>query len=319
MTDRSRDALLSEDEQVPSADRRGWAAQLAVEFALKAPSPRNTQPWTFAIHDEGVIFLYSDRARLRALADPDGRELTISCGVALQYLLFALRALGAEHMHQLYPNPRKPELVAKIWVSDRATTPDKTAKALVRTAFSRHTNWAPLLDQPLPEASRERLASLKPAPGVSAHLIAPDQASGVELLIALAHERQQADPEFREELRRWPQGRPADDPDQSSSARWADAAGQLIVLSSESDDKPDWLRTGQLLAQVLLTATDLGLAVRFENQPLQDFAFRLQVMSALELDWVPQQLLRVGYGSGPGQATSRRSFDEVLAAAFEPW
>ena len=86
----------------------------AVEHALRAPSVHNTQPWRWRIDDaDGVVELYADRNRHLSATDPDGRDLLISCGAALDHLVVALaHAVGI---------PEQPQLVLRVgWPATHA-------------------------------------------------------------------------------------------------------------------------------------------------------------------------------------------------------
>ena len=86
--------------------------------------------------------------------------------------------------------------------------------------------------------------------------------------------------------------------------------GQLAVLSVRSGGRADWLRAGQALQRVLLTATDRGIAVTPLTQPLEtaDAWLVRDPRSATEQ---PQMILRIGYGL-PVPPTPRRPVTEVL-------
>ena len=60
------------------------------------PGPERPQhpTWRWRIRRDATIELWADRDRQLAVADPDGRNLAISCGAALHHLVVAGRALG---------------------------------------------------------------------------------------------------------------------------------------------------------------------------------------------------------------------------------
>ena len=66
-------------------------AGYVVAEAVWAPSVNNTQPWWF-LADGPQISLYADADRGLPAADPDGREMLISCGAALFNARLALRS-----------------------------------------------------------------------------------------------------------------------------------------------------------------------------------------------------------------------------------
>src|ERR1700761_9484574 len=97
-------------------------AEFVVGTAIHAPSVLNTQPWWFygADHEIG---LHSDTAHKLPVADPDGREMLISCGAALFTARLALRYLGIVPVVRLLPDPDLRALVARIsWTDTAAAT-----------------------------------------------------------------------------------------------------------------------------------------------------------------------------------------------------
>lgn len=58
------------------------AARFLIDAARCAPSVHNTQPWWFGTRGSTVT-LHADSDRRLQVADPDGREMLISCGAAL--------------------------------------------------------------------------------------------------------------------------------------------------------------------------------------------------------------------------------------------
>jgi hypothetical protein len=64
-----------------------------VDYAIKAPSGHNTQPWKFKIH-ENSIEIIPDRTKALPAVDKNNRELYISIGCALENLCIAAQHLG---------------------------------------------------------------------------------------------------------------------------------------------------------------------------------------------------------------------------------
>lgn len=76
----------------------------AIEAAIRASSPYNTQPWKFSTADRGIL-IYPDPSRLLHYLDPQGRELQISLGCALENSVFALSDLGYGNAVSIYSHP----------------------------------------------------------------------------------------------------------------------------------------------------------------------------------------------------------------------
>ena len=93
-----------------------------VAEAVWAPSVHNTQPWCFTA-DGPRLRLHADVGRQLTAADPDGREMMISCGAALFTARLALRSLGYVPETQVLPDPADPTLVAQLsWPRRAAVT-----------------------------------------------------------------------------------------------------------------------------------------------------------------------------------------------------
>jgi len=98
----------------------------------------NTQPWRFTA-DGRQISLYADVDRGLPVADPDGREMMISCGAALFNVGLALRSLGYIPETCVLPDPGQPALVAQVSWPQRAPA-DEFARRLLMHVLTRRTH-----------------------------------------------------------------------------------------------------------------------------------------------------------------------------------
>jgi len=90
----------------------------AVKHALRAPSVHNTQPWRWHIDTaDGVVELYADQGRRLSATDPDGRDLLISCGAALDHLVVTLAHAGLQATTLRFPDPENSAHLATVQVS----------------------------------------------------------------------------------------------------------------------------------------------------------------------------------------------------------
>ena len=131
-------------------------ARYIVAEAVWAPSVNNTQPWRFvtgpepgrqhasdsqhaAEQDNQQISLHADTDRRLAAADPEGRELMISCGAALFNVRLALRSLGYVPETSVLPDPGQPTLVARVSWRERAAS-DEFERRLFGQVRKRRTH-----------------------------------------------------------------------------------------------------------------------------------------------------------------------------------
>src|SRR5947209_9138282 len=174
----------------------------ALDLARRAPSVHNTQPWRWAIAAHSV-HLFADRTRRLPVIDPDGRELTISCGAALHHAQVAFRALGwRPEVHRL-PNPANRDHLAAIELH-RLTPIDRRALDLASAAATRHTDRRPFLPAAVPPHLIDRLAGA--AHAAHGHLtVLTDRAAHREVVVALAHADsvQRANPMYQAEIGEW--------------------------------------------------------------------------------------------------------------------
>src|SRR5207248_6925206 len=109
-----------------------------VARAVWAPSVHNTQPWRFTA-DGPQVSLHADAGRRLAVADPDGREMMISCGAALFNIRLALRSLDWIPQTRLLPDPAQPALVAQVSWRERAAV-DEFERRLSSHVLTRRTH-----------------------------------------------------------------------------------------------------------------------------------------------------------------------------------
>jgi hypothetical protein len=86
---------------------------------------------------------------------------------------------------------------------------------------------------------------------------------------------------------------------------------QLAVLTTAADEVADWLRAGQALQRVLLTATSRGLSTSFLYQSIELGDMRPGSAPAWPWNEHPQMVIRFGYGRDTA-ATPRRPVDDIL-------
>ena len=86
----------------------------------------------------------------------------------------------------------------------------------------------------------------------------------------------------------------------------------LAVLATSTDEVPDWIRTGQALARLLLYLTSKGIVASHLNQPIETASLRQDVKTAAGVKGTPQILLRLGRAAQVPPPTMRREVRDVI-------
>ncbi len=314
--------------------RPGPMLRACLEAAVAAPSVHNSQPWRFRVRDDAVEVL-ADPGRQLDLVDPHGREMVISIGAAVLNLRVAMLAHGRVPIMQLLSAPTEPRLLARITFGATAQAPE-TARVLAHAIPLRRTNRRPFSDVPVPPEVLAELGEAARAEGAHLTPVGPELRDGIFDLVRVAETRRRNDPGYWIELARWtrdlPNRRDGVPPEafgpwpvldsvpvrdfglvQTGHRRWVtpfEHASTVAVLSTSGDGRHEWLRAGQALQRVLLTATVRGVATTLMTQPLE-FPELRDLLADRQAGRTVQAILRLGYGP-PSPPTPRRPVDEVL-------
>jgi hypothetical protein len=308
--------------------------EFLLEYAVLAPSTKNTQPWRFSI-GENTIGVFADLTRWQPVADRGRRELYISLGCALENLLVAGEQFGFRPEVSYFPQSANEELAATVTFHPDGTEPptDRAGLALANIT-ARRTHHGLFRDEPVAREVREHLLHRCIAPGLRVDLIDdPAVRFRVVELNLHADEMEFADPEFRSELGHWvrqgvfgtprllarlagfllPQmnlGRVIG----NRNAALLSSAPLVGLISARTDDPASQVRTGQTLERLWLHATGIGMALQPMSQALEIPSLRAELARVIpESGWVPEQLFRLGYAMCPERRhTPRRSADRVL-------
>lgn len=310
--------------------------------AASAPSMHNAQPWYLRFRTARSAFhLHADFARALPDSDPDDRGLHLGCGAALLNLRAAAGAAGLPAVTRVLPDPDDPGLLATMWFDDEEGFVERDLAQLAPSVHRRHTSRQPFADRRLPEGTRKLLIDAAAREGVV--LTFPTDWH-LQWVLELAQEgaaRNRSDTDRRDELARWTRigvtasdtaddgvpeyafgprkrggrapvrdfsgGRPTAD---LGAARFEDRP-QIALLSTHGDRAKDWIRAGQAMERVLLTATQEEVATAFATEALESYDTRWPLRDPLSAAGSVQMMLRLGYGP-QGPTTPRRPLAEVL-------
>jgi nitroreductase len=324
--------------------------RVAAQVALTAPSIFNTQPWRWQV-DGTSLELWADRSRQLLVADPDGRLLTVSCGVALDHTLTALAVLRGVAQVRRLPDPAQPDLLAEIRLIGEHS-PTETEQRAYTAISRRRTDRRGFTAQPVDPRTSTMLVAAAEDRGAHLYVIRDDQVSGLSVAAQRAGVLQLADAAYRQELASWtrsaapaPSGsaRSRQEFSQNGSGvpletavaagarrvpvrefapyggsalapgRHTDAGARYVVVFTDADTPADWLRAGEALSAVLLTATAEGLAAAPISDVTELAATREELRRLLSGIGYPQLAVRIGHAP-PGEppASPRRHLGDVI-------
>jgi len=307
----------------------------------------NTQPWRFGAQPSGgrsgEISLYADPDRQLAVADPDRREMLISCGAALFTVRLALRYRGYVPQLDVLPDPDRPMLIARIHWPERVP-PAEYECALYRQVPSRRTHRGGFELGELPAPLLAALAQDAARHGALLRIITDGgQLAAVSAVVNAAESLLRLNVARSQELARWasapgsrrtdgvpasaypaqPEGTspPFLPRDYAQGRGWGAApaglqpvsrqAGVVCLLTTAQDRPADWINAGQALQRILLDAASCGVAAALHSQPLELPEIRELVRTRLAGGTYPQMIIRLGL-TGQDSVSVRRPVEEVL-------
>ncbi|WP_024805037.1 NAD(P)H nitroreductase [Nocardia sp. BMG51109] len=295
----------------------GAVVEKAVLLAGRAPSLHNSQPWRW-VSDGSSVQLFSVHNRMLPATDTSGRQMTLSCGIALDHFHAAMAAAGWRTFVRRFPDPNRRDHLATVRFgpSRIVTTGDRDrADAIV----ARYTDRLPFAEPPGWDDFETILrTTFDPADAVLdilADSTRPDLARASELSAAL----RRYDSSYHAELHWWTghvvgsAGIPREalttpqEQERVTIGRKLPATGgeprrpelgtdrsKILVLSTDADTPEDWLRCGEVLSRVLLECTLAGYATCPLTHLTELPGARGVVQKLTGRTMVPQVVIRVG-------------------------
>ncbi|MFF0533330.1 Acg family FMN-binding oxidoreductase [Nocardia amikacinitolerans] len=316
----------------------GETIEKAVLLAGRAPSLHNSQPWHWRF-DGHTLRLFAVPERMLSATDTSGRQMLISCGIALDHLRAAMAAAGWRIQTARFPNPNDADHLANITFEparivtdgDRARAEAIMRRHTDRLPFQAPTDWPDF--EPVLRSTFDPAAATLDVLGEDAR---PALARASEMTTAL----RRYDAGYHAELHWWTghtiaeAGVPKDVlPSESERQRVgvartfpATPAGErrgevsddhstVLVLSTDRETREELLACGEVLSTVLLECTLAGFATCTLTHLTETPASRAVVADLIGHPGQPQVLIRVGVAPESEQrppATPRRPLAEIL-------
>lgn len=306
----------------------GWTVgekNLIATAAFRAPSVHNTLPWVLDLSDDArVAELFERVDRGLPRHDPLGRDRLISCGAATEHVRLAIRVLGWTPELTLFPDPARPDLVARFRVTGRAEPSEVDAEAHAAIT-ARRSHRGPFAQAPVPAATVHELTAANHTDGTALRPVrGPEEALVLAGLLNHTALVLRGDHAYQRELSAWTAAvrDPLPGAGVSASTRrtatlpWAglvrrttavpDAetlatrlSRECLLLVETPDDGPrDHVLAGIAAESVWLAAVGAGLVGALLTQPFQLSEVRAGLVEALSLNGFPQLLLRFGHHEG---------------------
>lgn len=326
---------MSRSNNISSANFEFLVAQ-----AVKAPSGHNTQPWKFR-QNESAVEIYPDFDRRLPVVDPDDRELFVSLGCAAENLCLAAQTNGYKAAVSVGDKG-----VIAVSLAEKA---DVKPNSLFNQIDARQTNRSVYTGEEIALDALKKLQSIRSEKGISVHYYVRQtkQFNDIEQYVLQGNTRQMQNEAFKAELKSWMRFNKKHQ-DQTLDGlsyavfgapnvpRWmaepimsmainaktqnkADrdkiaSASHLVLFTTRENSRREWVDLGRTLQRFLLTATELGIAHAYLNQPNEEAEIASEMARTLGLDGeYPTILLRIGYGKQQAYS-KRRPIGDVIAA-----
>ena len=264
-----------------------------VAAATLAPSMHNTQPWRFRLTRPARRSSCTPTRRgCSGLVIQTAGPLHIACGAALLNLRLAAVVAGRQPVLRLLPDPDQPLLLATVRLAGPCQAQADEVELHAAHPGAAHQP-GPVQRAAGAAGSSGRAGRGGPDRGCDPAFPGPPGGRPAARLARDAERALLADPAYRAELARWAGGhrdregipdevagppRPRRAPPRCATSRRP--PGRCAMPGSRTSrswpccatpfgTRADWLRAGQALQRVLLTATLRGIAVSPLTQPLE--------------------------------------------------
>jgi nitroreductase len=309
------------------------ALMQAADAARFAPSIHNTQPWRWVVRADRLELYPVAERQLRA-QDPDARMLLLSCGAALHHAQVALDAEGWTYRVQ---RPASTPLAVLTPGARQAAEPQ--AARHLQMMQVRRTDRRTVRDEPVPGQTLEELVKAAEQAGARLHLLSRDQVLELAVAVERAQTAASGDDRALAEMAGWVGGERPDGTGIPASALPAemplttvaerdfqttgtveaggghDRSATYAVLYGTGDAEADWLRAGESLSALWLSATEHAVSLLPFSGPIEVPFTREALRRMLGGTGVPYLAIRLGLQDPAHTApphTPRLSAEQVI-------
>ena len=262
-----------------------------VEYAIKAPSGHNTQPWLFRIN-ENSIEIHPNFDRALPVVDFDNRELFISLGCALENLCITALEKGYDYDVELTKTG-----IITVYLS----SPDTSGyNSLFQQIPLRQTNRSIYNGKQIPEENIAELREVINDENINIRFYkhGTPEFDAIRNYIEQGNRIQMQDKAFKKELKEWMRfNRKHSEKTNDGLSYLVFGAPNLPRFTTQNDNIPEWIDLGRNLQRFLLKSTELNIIHSYFNQPNEVRELSVKMAESLGLAGeYPTILLRMGYG-----------------------
>ncbi len=301
-------------------------AKALIDYAAKAPSGHNSQPWKFAT-DGDTITIHPDFSCALPVVDPDYRELFISLGCAAQNMMIAAAHFGYHCHWQIKQNPQENHAIVTTFNESPAIAKEKLFAFIDKRQTNRSVYNGKSVDNKI-VAALQTMADDKDI-GIYAFQNGEAHFETLKAAILEGNTIQMNDAAFKEELLAWIRfnqrevnklqngltykvmGAPAmpkfigktivksfltPKKQNKADAAKIDSSSHFVLLTSKNNTVQEWIILGMTLQKLLLRLTESGIACAYLNPPCELKVLAEQLQKQLPINGeYPTILLRIGY------------------------
>jgi hypothetical protein len=317
-----------------------------LEYAVRAPSGHNTQPWKFRLLDS-AIEIYPNMEVSLHVVDPDNRELYISLGAAAENLCIASGKFGYKPVANIL---KYGEGKYKIHIDLKKESVN--IDPLLSQIEKRQTNRSVYEGKEISDDTTKIISKITPEKNTKFYLFKKNEAGFDSLKVAAfkGNEAQMNDDDFKKELKNWIRfnGSQSEESGDGLSSKvmgspsvpkWLgkfiigfflnpssqnksdmekiNSSSHLVLFTTENNTPDEWISLGRTLERFLLKTTELGIANAYINMPCEvpELAGKIRKNVQVNNEY-PAILVRIGYAhSAP--YSMRRPLEKVIMKSGE--
>lgn len=316
--------------------------EILVDAATKAPSGHNSQPWLFQKTDDKIT-IYPNMNEALSVVDSTNRELFISLGAATENLCIAASCLGYD------TDVRTDDTAQSIVIQLKKMNVNNIEVALLQNAIAtRQTNRRVYTSEYLPYGVVAVLQNLPSFVDIQKYIIAKSDPlfSRLRAYVEKGNQIQMEDTRFKKELLEYirfnkkqeqenptglsyrTMGSPSlpkfiakpivklylrPNKQNKSDLAKIDSSSHFVLFTSKHNTFENWVNMGRTLERFTLTATQMGIAHAYMNQPCEVLLLAEDMRRNISLinNEYPTLLLRIGYAK-PAPYSSRKPIKDVI-------